>query len=76
MQLAGWKKQQCPLLNLEKVKADGFAGKPGDNYGEGNLDARMISSFGLNVSTLVSNTNTSMACEEGEGFGLAMLDFV
>ena len=28
------------------------------------------------VSTLVSNTNTSMSCEEGEGFGLAMLDFV
>ena len=44
--------------------------------GEGNLDARMISSFGLNVTTLVTNTNTSMSTEEGEGFGLAMLDFV
>jgi len=36
----------------------------------------MITSFGLNVSTLVSNTNTSMSTEEGKGFGLAMLDFV
>ena len=36
----------------------------------------MISSFGLNVTTLVTNTNTSMSTEEGEGFGLAMLDFV
>ena len=32
--------------------------------------------FGLNASTLVSNTNASMSTEEGEGFGYAMLDFV
>ena len=36
----------------------------------------MISCFGLNASTLVSNTNTSLSTEEGEGFGLAFLDFV
>ena len=33
-------------------------------------------STGLNVSTLVSNTNTSASTEEGMGFGQAMLDFV
>ena len=89
----------CPLLNVDKVKTDGFTGKAGgDNYGEGNLDTRQIASFGerhapsrvesavqklglivstgLNVSTLVSNTNTSASTEEGMGFGQAMLDFV
>lgn len=30
----------------------------------------------MNATTLVSNTNTSHSTEEGEGFGLAMLDFV
>ena len=48
----------------------------GDNWGEGTLDTHMISAFGMNVSTLVSNTNTSISTEEGEGFGLAFLDFV
>ena len=43
---------------------------------EGQLDTSMISSFGLNVHTLVSNTNASGSTEEGEGFGLALLDFV
>ena len=41
----------------------------GDNYGEGNLDVRMIAAFGLNVHTIVSNTNTSKSTEEGNGFG-------
>jgi len=36
----------------------------------------MISAFGMNASTLVSNTNTSISTEEGDGFGLAFLDFV
>ena len=36
----------------------------------------MIASFGLNVSTVVSNTNASMSTEEGDGFGLALLDFL
>jgi hypothetical protein len=36
----------------------------------------MISAFGLNVSTLVSNTNTSSSTEEGFGFGQALLDFL
>ena len=77
-ELASFKEQECPLLNLDKVRFDtehhGRAG--GDNFGEGNLDTRQISAFGLNISTLVSNTNTSMSTEEGQGFGLAMLDFV
>lgn len=68
---------QCPLLNVDKVHVDGFQGKAGgDNYGEGNLDTTMITSFGLNVSTLVSNTNTSASTEEGVGFGQALLDFI
>ena len=36
----------------------------------------LIVRTGLNVSTLVSNTNTSASTEEGMGFGQAMLDFV
>eukprot|EP01047_Picozoa_sp_COSAG01_P038332 COSAG01_NODE_3105_length_6577_cov_4.068077_6_plen_582_part_00 len=75
--LEGFRDAHCPLLNVDKVKTDGYKGKAGgDNYGEGNLDTRQIASFGLNVSTLVSNTNTSASTEEGAGFGQAMLDFV
>jgi len=77
-QLSAFKEEQCPLLNMDKVVFDtenhGQAG--GDNYGEGNLDVSMIASFGLNITTLVSNTNTSMSTEEGNGFGEAMLDFI
>ena len=75
--LEAFRNAQCPLLNVDKVHTDGFKGKEGgDNFGEGSLDITMIASFGLNVSTLVSNTNTSMSTEEGAGFGQAMLDFV
>lgn len=76
LQLELHKASQCPLLNMNKVKFDTpNHGQEGDNYGEGNLDTQMISSFGLNVSTLVSNTNTSASTEEGNGFGQALLDF-
>ncbi|CAK0910200.1 unnamed protein product [Prorocentrum cordatum] len=76
-QLQAFKDQQCPQLDMEKVKFDtGNHGHVGDNYMEGNLDTQMISSFGLGVTTLVSNTNTSASTEEGEGFGQAMLDFL
>ena len=75
--LEGFRDAHCPLLNVDKVLVDGFHGKAGgDNYGEGNLDTQMIASFGLNVTTLVSNTNTSASTEEGVGFGQAMLDFI
>jgi len=77
-ELSFHKLEQCPLLNVSRVVFDtpnhGKAG--GDNFGEGNLDAKMIASFGLNVRTLVSNTNASASTEEGEGFGQALLDFV
>lgn len=43
----------------------------GDNFVEGTLDTTYISSFGVGVRTVVSNTNTSMATEEGEGQGIA-----
>eukprot|EP00929_Paragymnodinium_shiwhaense_P025351 TRINITY_DN15355_c0_g1_i1.p1 TRINITY_DN15355_c0_g1~~TRINITY_DN15355_c0_g1_i1.p1 ORF type:complete len:571 (+),score=111.53 TRINITY_DN15355_c0_g1_i1:319-2031(+) len=73
-----FKATQCPQLNMDKIKFDtpnhGQAG--GDNFGEGQLDTQMISSFGLNVETIVSNTNSSASTEEGEGFGQALLDFL
>jgi|TARA_B110000208_G_scaffold104622_1_gene129913 tripeptidyl-peptidase-1 len=63
---------------MSRISFDTAAhGTPGgDNFGEGNLDVSMITSFGLNVHTVVSNTNTSSSTEEGSGFGLALLDFV
>ena len=48
----------------------------GDNFGEGQLDVSMISSFGLGATTVVSNTNTSSSTEEGDGFGEALLLFL
>ena len=72
------KATQVPLLNLSKISydTDNHGTPGGDNYGEGTLDVDMISSFGLNVRTIVSNTNTSASTEEGEGFGQALLDFL
>ena len=77
-ELENLKNSQVPLLNLEKVLFDTkHHGTPGgDNWGEGNLDVQMITSFGLNITTIVSNTNTSSSTEEGNGFGAAMLDFL
>eukprot|EP00756_Hemistasia_phaeocysticola_P024234 Hpha_TRINITY_DN15936_c1_g2::TRINITY_DN15936_c1_g2_i1::g.75110::m.75110/K01279/TPP1, CLN2; tripeptidyl-peptidase I len=73
-----WADSECPNYNVSKVHFDtkhhGEAG--GDNFGEGTLDVQMIGSFGLNVQTLVSNTNTSSSAEEGNGFGLALLEFL
>ena len=76
--LAAFKSSECPLLNLSKVQFDtANHGRPGgDNFGEGELDTRMTAAFGLNATTLVSNTNASSSTEEGDGFGLAFLDFV
>lgn len=76
-ELDSFKERECPLLNTSKVKFDTENhGHVGDNYMEGNLDTQMTTAFGLNVETIVSNTNTSMSTEEGEGFGEALLDFV
>jgi hypothetical protein len=76
--LAIQKKTEAPLINMEKILWDtenhGESG--GDNFYEGQLDVNMISSFGLNVTTLVSNTNTSASTEETTGFGAALLDFI
>jgi hypothetical protein len=75
--LAAFAQQQAPLIALDKVLFDtpnhGVPG--GDNFGEGQLDVKMITSFGLNATTLVSNTNTSASTEETTGFGVALLDF-
>ena len=78
LQLEMFKATEVPLLNMSRVQFDtenhGESG--GDNFGEGMLDTKMISAFGLNVNTLVSNTNTSASTEEGNGFGQALLDFL
>jgi len=77
-ELREFRDRDCPGLNVDKVHFDtdihGEYG--GDNFGEGSLDTRMIASFGMNVSTIVSNTNASMSTEEGDGFGYAMLEFI
>ena len=72
------KNSDVPLLNLSRVNYDtaNHGQQGGDNFGEGNLDTQMITSFGLNIHTLISNTNTSASTEEGNGFGQALLDFV
>eukprot|EP00471_Norrisiella_sphaerica_P005370 CAMPEP_0184481504 /NCGR_PEP_ID=MMETSP0113_2-20130426/3059_1 /TAXON_ID=91329 /ORGANISM="Norrisiella sphaerica, Strain BC52" /LENGTH=628 /DNA_ID=CAMNT_0026860673 /DNA_START=94 /DNA_END=1980 /DNA_ORIENTATION=+ len=74
-------KEQCPNVDVDRqVKFDPHSvshGQPGgDNWGEGSLDVEMISCFGTNVTTWVSNTNTSDSTEEGQGFGLALLEFL
>ena len=76
--LESLKQSQVPLLNMDKVRFDTQNhGQPGgDNFGEGDLDTSMISSFGLNATTIVSNTNVSSSTEEGKGFGEAMLLFL
>jgi hypothetical protein len=71
-------RSECPLINTDKVvfDTDNHGESGGDNFGEGQLDVDMITSFGLNVTTIVSNTNTSASTEETTGFGAALLDFV
>ena len=46
----------------------------GDNFLEGTLDTTYISSFGKGTRTLVSNTNISMATEEGVQIALLRSD--
>lgn len=43
----------------------------GDNFLEGTLDTSYITAFAPGVLTINSNTNTSMATEEGEAQGVA-----
>jgi len=76
--LAKFKHEQAPLINMDKIVfATENHGEPGgDNFMEGQLDVDMISAFGLNVTTMVSNTNTSASTEETTGFGAALLDFL
>ena len=76
--LRDFAREECPNLNVDKVLYDtAHHGVPGgDNFGEGTLDTHMTAAFGLNATTIVSNTNTSMSTEESDGFGLAMLDFI
>ena len=78
MALKKFKVEEKVDINMDKIFFDtdnhGEAG--GDNFGEGQLDTNMITTFGLNVTTIVSNTNTSASTEETTGFGAALLDFL
>ncbi|GMI07791.1 hypothetical protein TrVE_jg6396 [Triparma verrucosa] len=69
---------EAPLINMDKIEfwTENHGTPGGDNFGEGQLDVDMISSFGLNVTTLVANTNTSASTEETTGFGAALLNFL
>jgi len=65
-------------INTDKIffDTDNHGSAGGDNFMEGQLDTNMITAFGLNVTTIVSNTNTSASTEETTGFGAALLDFL
>jgi len=72
------KNTEAPLINMDKIIFDtaNEGEEGGDNFMEGQLDVNMVSSFGLNVTTLVSNTNTTASTEESTGFGAALLQFL
>ncbi|GMH58693.1 hypothetical protein TL16_g02665 [Triparma laevis f. inornata] len=76
--LEAHKIKEAPLINMDKVEfwTENHGTSGGDNFGEGQLDVDMITSFGLNVTTLVANTNTSASTEETTGFGAALLNFL
>jgi hypothetical protein len=65
--------EYCSDCDLDDVAYDTVhhGMERGDNFMEGTLDTTYISSFGKGTRTLVSNTNISMATEEGEGQGIA-----
>lgn len=77
-ELKKFKFQEKVPINTDKVvfDTDNHGEEGGDNFGEGQLDVNMISAFGLNATTIVSNTNTSASTEETTGFGAALLDFL
>eukprot|EP00750_Incisomonas_marina_P021692 INCI4631.1.p1 GENE.INCI4631.1~~INCI4631.1.p1 ORF type:complete len:605 (-),score=107.53 INCI4631.1:134-1885(-) len=77
-ELRFWASENCPALNLTKIVWDteNHGTEGGDNFMEGQLDVSMVAAFGLDILTIVSNTNTSHTTEEGNGFGQALLDFV
>ena len=63
----------CPTCSVDDITYGtahhGVEG--GDNFLEGTLDTTYISSFAPGVRTINSNTNISMATEEGEAQGVA-----
>eukprot|EP00039_Didymoeca_costata_P018701 m.334600 g.334600 ORF g.334600 m.334600 type:complete len:596 (-) comp17395_c0_seq1:103-1890(-) len=66
-------KQYCAECSVDDViyETKNHGKEFGDNYVEGTLDTTYITSLGPGVKTINSNTNTSMATEEGEGQGIA-----
>lgn len=65
---------QASINNINTTQYPGVPG--GDNFGECTLDVSYSTGIGNGVFAMVSNTNTSMSTEEGDGFGYAFLDFV
>ena len=69
--------QYAPEASVKDVSLEGdWKGKTGDNFVEGTLDASYIAAFAPGVKTVVANSNTSAATEEGEAFGGALLAFL
>ena len=72
-ELGMYYKEYCPTCSVADVEygTSNHGVEGGDNYVEGTLDTTYISSFAPGVRTINSNTNTSMATEEGEAQGIA-----
>lgn len=69
----------APTSKTSDVKFDihnVWKGKTGDNFVEGTLDASYSAAMAPGVLTVVANTNTSAATEDGEAFGAALLAFL
>lgn len=63
----------CPTCTVDQVQygTENHGKEGGDNFLEGTLDTSYITAFAPGVLTINSNTNTSMATEEGEAQGVA-----
>ena len=69
----------APASSVDDVSLDihnKWDGQTGENFPEGTLDASYAAAFAPGVKTIVANTNTSAATEDGEAFGPALLAFL
>jgi len=72
-------RQYAPSSSVDDVALDVhnvWHGATGENFAEGTLDASYAAAFAPGVRTVVANTNTSAATENGEAFGGALLSFL
>mmetsp|Transcript_91561 Transcript_91561/g.274917 ORF Transcript_91561/g.274917 Transcript_91561/m.274917 type:complete len:759 (-) Transcript_91561:284-2560(-) len=69
----------APTSSVDDVSLDvhnKWTGATGENFPEGTLDASYAAAFAPGVKTIVANTNTTAATENGEAFGPALLAFL